>query len=322
MNPWRCWSKGEPRTVGLDLSALCWARGTSIPAGLVGQFMLPRAVVRLPPSDGSRDTDRRLALLLSQAELSRVLGVTRNSLARWERGDLPIRHPELVALALDKLANEPSAPADAKATGNAVTHHNLPAELTSFVGRQPELFEVGRLLATARMVTIVGTGGIGKTRVALRLARDVLEVFPDGTWLVELAALSDGAQVARAVAAVLQIREQPGRPIRAAIADAIGERALLIVLDNCEHVVDACAEVANSLLCACPALRILATSREPLGTAGEMTWIVGGLCTPSERAQPVQNVNDFESVQLFVERAKAVDPAFELTARNLRAAGQ
>ena len=124
------------------------------------------------------------------------------------------------------------------------------------------------------------------------------------------------------MAAVLQIREQPGRPIRAAIADAIGERALLIVLDNCEHVVDACAEVANSLLCACPALRILATSREPLGTAGEMTWIVGGLCTPSERTQPVQNVDDFESVQLFVERAKAVDPAFELTARNLRAAGQ
>jgi predicted ATPase/DNA-binding CsgD family transcriptional regulator/DNA-binding XRE family transcriptional regulator len=254
--------------------------------------------------------ERRQALHLSQADLGRMLGVTRNSVARWERGELPIRHPELVVLALDNLGQQlPNGAAGAPPVHDAL-HHNLPAELSSFIGREQELADLVRRFGRARLLTITGSGGIGKTRLALRLAADILEVFRDGVWLVELAALADPALLPKAVASVLRVREQAGRPALASVADAIGSRNVLLVLDNCEHLVQACAELVDYLLRTCHGLRVLATSREPLGVAGEVAWSVPPLAVPSEGETPAEDHNGFAAVQLFVERAEAVAPCF------------
>jgi len=164
------------------------------------------------------------------------------------------------------------------------TPTNLPAALTSFVGRGRELAAVEHGLAQGpwgcRLLTLTGAGGGGKTRLVLRVAADSQAHYPDGVWLIELAALSDPALVAGAVAAVLGVREAPDEPVLTTLADALQPRRLLLVLDNCEHLVAACAEVATTLLRACPHLQILATSREALGMAGEVVWRVPSLALP------------------------------------------
>ena len=159
--------------------------------------------------------------------------------------------------------------------------HNLPLQLTSFVGRERELAAVGGLLGTARLLTLTGPGGVGKTRLALEAAAGARATHPQGVWLVELAALADPALVPQAVAAVLGVREEPGRPLLATLADALRPRTLLLVLDNCEHLLDACARLAGALLRGCPRVRLLATSREPLGVAGEAAWPVPPLPVPA-----------------------------------------
>src|SRR5262249_40856808 len=126
--------------------------------------------------------------------------------------------------------------------------HNLPLQLTSFVGREPELAAVTALLGQHRLVTLTGVGGTGKTRLALQAAAELLGAYPDGAWLVELAALSDPALVPQAVAAAVGVREEPGRPLLATLTDALRPRRLLLVLDNCEHLLDACARLAEALL--------------------------------------------------------------------------
>src|SRR5215207_2711902 len=143
--------------------------------------------------------------------------------------------------------------------------HNLPAPLTSFIGREKEVLEVKRSLSMTRLMTLTGAGGSGKTRLALEVVRDLVGASPDGVWLVELAALSDPTLVARAVAATLGVREQPDRSLTQTLCSHLGSRRMLLVLDNCEHLVDAAARLAKDLLYASPGLRILATSREPLG---------------------------------------------------------
>ena len=201
--------------------------------------------------------------------------------------------------------------------------HNLPAELSSFVGREHELAGLclGYRLAHARLLTITGSGGIGKTRLALRLAADTLEVFPDGVWLVELAALADPALLPGALASVLRVREQAGRPAVASLAEAIGSRHLLLVLDNCEHLVQACAELVDSLLRLCPGLRVLASSREPLGVAGEIASALPSLAAPSASEAP-GDLTRFAAVQLFVERAEAAAPSFVRSADILMSVGE
>ena len=267
--------------------------------------------------------ERRHALNLSQADLGRALGVTRNSVARWERGELPIRHPELVMLALDKLTQTfaDGLRSQSRKTGGT-TRHNLPAELSSFVGREQELAELVGRLGGARLLTITGSGGVGKTRLALRLAGEILEVFPDGVWLMELAALADPTLLAKVVASVIGVREQPGRPALASLADGIGARHLLLILDNCEHLVQACAELVDFLLRKCPGMRVLATSREPLAVAGESAWVLSPLAAPSLSDGPGEHLNRFEAVQLFVERAEAVAPSFAESPDILRSVGE
>jgi transcriptional regulator with XRE-family HTH domain len=215
--------------------------------------------------DARQLRDWRRFYNLSQADLAGLLGATPNSVARWERGELPIRHPELVALALDNLGRRFSVPEHDASTAVDGPPHNLPSELSSFIGRDLELAEIVRRVPDARLLTITGSGAIGKTRLSLRVASAMLGSFSDGAWLVELATVPEPTQEPRAVSAVLRVREQPDRTIAASVADAIGGRSLLVVLDNCEHVVDACAELVHSLLRNCPGLRVVATSREPLG---------------------------------------------------------
>jgi predicted ATPase len=198
---------------------------------------------------------------------------------------------------------------------------NLPLQLSSFIGREREVAKVERLLVGGtRLVTLCGPGGCGKTRLALAVAQDLLEGFEDGVWWVELASLSNPKLVARALASALGVREAPDRHLTEALVEHLKPRKTLVVLDNCEHLIEGCAALADTLLRACPELEILATSREPLRIAGEATGMVPSLSLPDpRRLPPPGELKRYEAVRLFVERAKAVDSGFELTERNAAA---
>jgi non-specific serine/threonine protein kinase len=189
----------------------------------------------------------------------------------------------------------------------------------SFVGRERELVEVKRALATTRLLTLTGAGGAGKTRLALEAAGDVAALYPDGTWLVELAPLSDATLLVQAFARVLGVREQPGRPLADALVGHLRTRNLLLVADNCEHLIEAVAAVADALLGACPHLSILATSREALHVTGEVVWPVRPLSVPEgDGLLRPEDLMGYEAVRLFVDRARQRLPAFSLTPENAR----
>src|SRR6516162_1460132 len=204
------------------------------------------------------------------------------------------------------------------APGTRVTG-NLPAELTSFVGRRGELAEVRRLLAGSRLVTLTGIGGVGKTRLALRAAAGLARVFPGGEWLVRLDQLRDQALVAQAVAGALGLQDRPGYAPAAALAEYLAGRQLLLVLDNCEHLVDAVAELADLLLRAAAGLRVLATSREALTIDGESVLAVPPLPVPEAGRLTVAELARFPAVGLFAERAAQVVPGFAVTEANVAA---
>jgi predicted ATPase len=228
------------------------------------------------------------------------------------------------------------------------TRTNLPAALTNFIGRERERAQLRRLLtgqssasrtgdvagapgaprpsvrptlgATlargARLLTVTGPGGAGKTRLALEVAADLTAHYQDGVWLVELATLAEPTLVPQAVAAVVVVREARDQPLDETLIQALQPRHLLLVLDNCEHLAAACARLVEALLRACPRLQVLATSREPLGLAGELVWPVPPLVTPdptqpARGATPFASLLAYESVRLFVERARAAAPGFE-----------
>jgi non-specific serine/threonine protein kinase len=194
---------------------------------------------------------------------------------------------------------------------------SLPQPLTSFVGRARELAEVRRLLGTTRLLTLTGTGGTGKTRLALQAAADLVDGYPDGARFVDLAPLADPALVPQAAAAAVGVREEPGRPVLATLADALRRKRLLLVLDNCEHLLDASARLADALLRACPRVHLLATSREALGIGGETPWRVPSLRLPDPgHLPPVAALSQCEAVRLFLERAVTVQPGFAVTNQN------
>ncbi|MGH3422654.1 MAG: ATP-binding protein, partial [Streptosporangiaceae bacterium] len=182
--------------------------------------------------------------------------------------------------------------------------NNLPAQSAAFIGREHELQEVRELAASSRLVTLTGAGGCGKTRLALELASDSLDGSRDGAWLVELAAVTDPDEVAATVARALGIRGRPGRTDLENLLDALGPQAPLIVLDNCEHLIAKCASAADAILRRCPKVQLLATSREPLGVAGERVYRVPSLSLPSDDDQPAALAQS-DAVVLFVERARA-----------------
>jgi len=201
--------------------------------------------------------------------------------------------------------------------------NNLPSELSSFVGREKELAEVMRLLEDARLLTLTGSGGCGKTRLALAAAGELAEGFEDGVWLVELAPLADPSHLPQAVASTVGAREQPGRSLSETLSDHLRARKLLLVLDNCEHLIEDCATIVEALLRSCPKLRVLATSREALGIVGEVAWSVPSLSLPDLRPLPeVEGLPRYEAARLFLERAVAVKPTFALTEQNAASVAQ
>jgi predicted ATPase/DNA-binding CsgD family transcriptional regulator len=197
------------------------------------------------------------------------------------------------------------------------SRHNLPAARDGFVGRGREMSEVERVLSTTRLLTLTGAGGCGKTRLALEVARRLVGDYPDGVWLVELASLTDGELVPGAVAAALGLSAKADVPITDALVGFLRPKRVLLILDNCEHLVEECAALVDTLLSACEHLRVLATSRETLGVTGEVNWAVPSLTVPDPGpvADP-GHLGRYEAVELFVARARLRAPTFGLTPEN------
>jgi predicted ATPase/class 3 adenylate cyclase len=190
---------------------------------------------------------------------------------------------------------------------------NLPLHLTSFVGRAAEIAAITQALASTRLVTLTGSGGVGKTRLALAVATELVDQYPDGVWLVELAPLTDRGVVPGSVAQALGVREEPGRPLVATLTDFVTDRRLLLVLDNCEQVVGACAALTTALLGVAPGLQVLTTSREALRIRGERVYRVAPLAVPRPPLPGLAVLSDYEAVRLFIVRAQEVQPDFAVT---------
>ena len=260
-----------------------------------------------------------------------LLGREGEALAQYERlrqilhiqfGSEPSTAPrrlrdEIVA---GRLSLSPRPPVSPPSPDPAhASRHNLPAPRNSFVGWNREMLEVKRALAMTRLLTLTGAGGTGKTRLALEIARDLVTTYTDGVWVIELAELSEGDLVPQAVAETLRVHEQPSQLLTDTLIDALRPKSILLVLDNCEHLVEAVARLADTLLNSCPRVKILATSREVLDVRGEVSWIVPSLSVPDSQGSPtVEQLERYESTRLFVERARQRDVAFALTPANAR----
>lgn len=201
--------------------------------------------------------------------------------------------------------------------------NNLPIQLTSFIGREKEIDRIKNLVEHHRLVTLTGSGGVGKTRHSLQVSAELLDQFPDGVWLVEMAPVSVPGLVLQAVANVLGLREDQGRPLMDALQDYLRSKSAFLVMDSCEHLLEACAQLADALLHACPNLRILASSREALGIAGEVAYRVPSLALADPEHLPaLESLTQYDSVRLFIERALAVQPDFAVTNENAPAVAQ
>jgi len=206
--------------------------------------------------------------------------------------------------------------------------NNLPEQLNSFIGREREVAEVKRLLGSTRLLTLTGTGGTGKTRLSLQVAAELLEQFHDGVWFVEFATIDDGALVLETVAAALDLRQESDRSLATTLSSFLRAKQLLLILDNCEHVVAASARLAETLLRSCPQLRILSSSREPLSIAGETAWPLPPLSLPDHwrdltaGSDALDRLSEYEAVRLFIDRATLARPAFRATTENVATIAQ
>lgn len=217
----------------------------------------------------------------------------------------------------------PSSFPPLKSLDNPELPNNLPQQTTSFIGRKKDLIEVKDLLQKTRVLTLSGMGGAGKTRLSLQVAADILDQYNDGVWFIELAPLTDPALVPHAVAAALSIREEPGHPVLQTLGTMLKAKRLLLVLDNCEHLVDACARMVATLLQTCPTLQFFTSSREALGVPGEMIYRIPPLSLPDPNHKtPIEQLPEFEAIRLFIERATFHQPNFAVTHENAPALTQ
>lgn len=200
--------------------------------------------------------------------------------------------------------------------------NNLPTQLTSFIGRERELREAKEKLKSARLLTLIGPGGTGKTRLSLQLAAEALPDFSDGVWLVEMAPLADPALILQTIASVLNVRAQMGMQLKDIVIDYLRAKNLLLILDNCEHLVEACAQMTDHFLHHAPNMKIIASSREALGIGGETVYRVPSLSLPNQAEASREALAGIASIQLFVERARAANPKFDLTEKNASSVAQ
>src|ERR1700737_810573 len=284
---------GEARVVGQDYVGLDVHRAARIAAcGHGGQVVISDSVYSLVVT-------------------ALPAGVSIRDLGEHRLKDLP-RPEHLYQLEIDGLPTEfpPLKTLD-------VRKNNLPLQLTTFLGRTAELAELKGLLARGRLLTLLGTGGIGKTRLAIELATEVLEEYTN-VWRAERASGSGPGLVAPTLMAAIDVREQAGRTPTEALIDYFGSKSALVILDNCEHLIESCAILAESLLQACPRLKVIATSREELGVAGETPWRVPSLAVPNpDRLPALEQVAESTAVALFVDRAQTASPSFQLTKENV-----
>ena len=195
--------------------------------------------------------------------------------------------------------------------GSRDENHNLPLDLTSFIGREREVRDVQELIKDNRLVTLTGVGGTGKTRLAMHAARDLVDQFSYGVWLIELSTIFSDEQILRTIANVLNVREKSNQPLAETLTEFINSKQMLLIMDNCEHIISSCARFAQQLLSACPELRILVTSRESLGLPGEVTFHVPSMKLPDlEKLPKLEEVWDVESMQLFMDRAVRINSDF------------
>jgi len=251
-------------------------------------------------------------------------------MARGNRAGALAQYDECVRALRDELAVEPSRETQAlshwikqtPSLSDAARISNVPIPLTSFIGRKNEIMQIKTLLAGSRMLTLVGSGGSGKTRLSIQVSIELMDSYQDGVWWVELAKLTEPTLVAQTVAKALGVDAVPNRTTIQALTNYLRGKHLLLILDNCEHLIAACAELSTTLLQESPDLKILATSREPLNIPGESVWHVPTLSVPTETLTREQLVMSYEGVRLFVERANAVKPGFALTEENIHAVTQ
>ncbi len=198
-----------------------------------------------------------------------------------------------------------------------IYRHNLPAQMTSFIGREHEIAEVKNHLTTHRLVTLTGSGGTGKTRLSLQVAADLLDSFPDGVWFVELASISDPELIPSTILSMLGGKEQSDKSALKTLEEFIQSKKILIVLDNCEHLIASAAHTANAILNAAPNLKVLASSREALGVQGELVWHVPSLSLPNLKNLPeFSQLTQYEAVRLFIDRTLLVNPNFTVDKNN------
>jgi non-specific serine/threonine protein kinase len=204
----------------------------------------------------------------------------------------------------------------------ATATNNLPTQLTSFIGRENEIREAKEKLLSAKLLTLIGPGGTGKTRLSIQLGMEVLPNFTDGVWFIELAPLADPALILQTIASVLNVRAQMGLPLKDIVVDYLRAKNLLLIFDNCEHLVEASAQLADEFLHHAPNIKIIASSREALGIGGETVYRVPSLSLPNQAQASRETLAGFESIQLFVDRARAANPKFDLTEKNASAVAQ
>ena len=307
-------------TLLLELAGLHEERGGH---GLAIE-VLREVIAKEPTLEGAHVSLMRLQALLGRPEQAIAqYERLRDALSR-ELGTKPA--PASLRLrdevAAGKLSATPPTGPSSREQHPDAGKHNLPAPRTSFVGREREMVEVKRLLSMTRLLTLTGAGGSGKTRLALEVAKELVGAYPDGVWMVELAPLSDPNLVAQGVAGALKIQERPGRSLVDTLADTLDDKELLLVMDNCEHLVKSAAQLVDALLDSCPRLKVLATSREPLGVPGEVNRPVPPLSMPSttdggiNKGPTAESLMRYEAVRLFVDRARLRLPDFGLTREN------